>query len=204
MTILAAVSSGRSDFWISAFSKIERPDGRRGRDGLDRCGAAVADRREGRGAHRDDLLLVGALHGLDGVAGVDRPLEGVGRHHLDDVGDLHHVEQGGDARHEVLARGRRGGDAPRRSWPSGRRSAPPSPRRAGGRDAGASASSTLAAPSSLAAASATGLAVGAGHQHVDVLAERLGGAHGLGDGGESALLSCSATRRTLMKGLPPL
>ena len=25
--ILAAVSSGRSDFWISAFSKLERPTG---------------------------------------------------------------------------------------------------------------------------------------------------------------------------------
>ena len=39
------------------------------------------------------FFLSRALHGLDGVAGVDRALEGVGRDDLDDVGDLHHVEQ---------------------------------------------------------------------------------------------------------------
>ena len=39
---------------------------------------AVASRLEGGGAHRDDLLGVGRLHRLDGVAGIDRALEGVG------------------------------------------------------------------------------------------------------------------------------
>src|SRR6187401_633023 len=60
---------------------------------LDRSRTALAGRLEGRGAHRDDLLGVLRLHGLDRVAGIDRPVERVGRHHLDDVGDLHHVEQ---------------------------------------------------------------------------------------------------------------
>jgi hypothetical protein len=36
---------------------------------------------------------VGALHGGDGVAGVDRALEGVGADHLGDVADLRHVQQ---------------------------------------------------------------------------------------------------------------
>ena len=39
-------------------------------------------RREGGRPHRHDLHGVGRLHGLDGVAGVDRALERVGRHHL--------------------------------------------------------------------------------------------------------------------------
>ena len=47
------------------------------------------------------------LHRLDRVAGIDRPLERIGRDHFDDVGNLHHVEQRGDARHEILAGGGR-------------------------------------------------------------------------------------------------
>ncbi len=76
--------------------------------GLDRGRTAFAGSREGGGAHGDDLLGVGRLHGLDGVAGIDRPLERVRAVDVDDFGDLHHVEQGGDARHDVLA-GRGGG-----------------------------------------------------------------------------------------------
>jgi hypothetical protein len=45
------------------------------------------------------------LHGGDGVAGVDRALEGVGADHLGDVADLGHVELGGHARGHVLAAG---------------------------------------------------------------------------------------------------
>ncbi|MGY4298765.1 hypothetical protein ACVWXN_006860 [Bradyrhizobium sp. i1.4.4] len=53
------------------------------------------------------LLGVLRLHRLDGVAGIDRTLIGVGRDHLGDLRDLHHVEQGCHARHHVLeARGR--------------------------------------------------------------------------------------------------
>ena len=109
--ILAEVSSGRSDFDSSSPTK----DGDAGIGGrrrvLDRRGTALAGRLEGRGAHRDHLVLSFELHGLHRVAGIDRPLEGVGRDHLDDVGDLHDVEQRRDARHDVLAgRGRRRDD----------------------------------------------------------------------------------------------
>ena len=34
------------------------------------------------------------MNGLDGVAGIDRPLEGIGGDDLGNVGDLHHVENG--------------------------------------------------------------------------------------------------------------
>ena len=40
---------------------------------------------------------------MDGIAGIDRPLEGVGRDHFDDFGHLRDVEQGSDARRDVLA-----------------------------------------------------------------------------------------------------
>ena len=70
---------------------------------LDRSRTAFCRRGEGGGAHGDHLLGVGRLHRLDGVAGIDRPLEGVGRDDLDDFGDLRDVEQGCDARQDVLA-----------------------------------------------------------------------------------------------------
>ena len=106
--ILAEVSSGRSDFESSSPIKPERPGSAAAGAGLDRRGAAFAGRLEGGGAHGDHFLGIAGAHGLDRVAGIDRPLEGVRRHDLDDLGNLHHVEQRGDARHDVLtARGRR-------------------------------------------------------------------------------------------------
>ena len=59
------------------------------------------------GAHGDDLLGVLRLDRRDGVAGVDRPRERVRALDRKDVADLHHVEQCGDARRDILA-GRRG------------------------------------------------------------------------------------------------
>src|SRR5690606_23205069 len=56
-------------------------------------------------AHGDDLDGVARLHGGNGVAGVDGALEGVGAHHLGDVGDLGHVQLGSHARGGVLAAG---------------------------------------------------------------------------------------------------
>ena len=79
MMILAEVSSGRSDFASSSPLKVESAGIGGRHDGLDRRRAAFAGRRKGGGAHGDDLLGVGRLHRLDGVAGIDRPLEGVGR-----------------------------------------------------------------------------------------------------------------------------
>ena len=104
--ILAEVSSGRSLVATLSSTKVERPGSAAARD---RSRPAPRRRRlgrlEGGGADGDDLLRVGRLHRLDGVAGIDRAPERVGRDHLDDVGDLHHVEQRGDARHDVLAGG---------------------------------------------------------------------------------------------------
>ena len=64
---------------------------------------------EGRAAHRQHLDGVAALHGGNGVAGVDGPAEGVGRIDAGHLGDLRHIQQGGHARHEVLAVGGGGG-----------------------------------------------------------------------------------------------
>src|SRR3984885_6353078 len=75
---------------------------------LDRSGPTFAGRLEGGGAHGDDLLGVERAHGLNGIAGIDRTLEGIGRHDLADLGNLHDVEQRRDPRHDVLSvRGRR-------------------------------------------------------------------------------------------------
>ena len=102
-----------------------------------------------------DALRIGGLHRLDGVAGVDRPLEGVGRDDPGDVGDLHHVEKGGDPRHDVLADGGRRRDDARRSRRRAIRSARRAVRRAGGRGRRPRRGSTLATPASLAASAAT-------------------------------------------------
>ncbi len=48
-----------------------------GGNGLDRGRATLGRGGEGGRAHRDDLLGIRRLHRLDGVAGIDRPLEGV-------------------------------------------------------------------------------------------------------------------------------
>ena len=79
MMMRADASSGRSDFVSSAFSNDESPTGCRGRDhSRSRAEPPFGRRRERRCAHRDDLLGFGGLHRLDGVAGIDRPLERVG------------------------------------------------------------------------------------------------------------------------------
>jgi hypothetical protein len=79
-----------------------------GGDGFDR-GVPPRRRVEGGGAHGDDLDRVGRLDGGQRVAGVDRAHEGVGGFDGDDVGDLGHVEQRGDAGQHVLAEGGGGG-----------------------------------------------------------------------------------------------
>ena len=104
----AEVSSGRSDLASSSLLKAETPGLPERADRLDRRGAALGRGGEGRGADRDDLLGVFGAHRLDGVAGVDRAIEGVGRDDLDDVGDLRHVEQRRDARQHILGRAGRG------------------------------------------------------------------------------------------------
>ncbi len=104
----ALVSSGRSDFDSSARRNSESPAGRGRRHRLDRGRTARRrPRRKGRPAHRDDLDRIPGLHRLERVAGIDRPHEGIGRDDRADVRNLHHVEEGRDPRHQILARGRR-------------------------------------------------------------------------------------------------
>ncbi len=155
--ILAEVSSGRSLLATSSPTKDRQAGIGRGRGVLDRRAAAVTGRGKGRGPHRDDLLGVLRLHGLDRVAGIDRPLEGVGRDHLDDLGDLHDVEQRRDARHHVLEARGRGRD----EGVVGRRQRHDQRGQRLGEIVGIgapSASSTFLTPASLAAASAAALA----------------------------------------------
>ena len=123
MMILAEVSSGRSDLASASPTNDERPGSAAALDRLDRRRAAGAGGRKGGGADGDDQLGIGRLHGLDRIAGVDRSLERVGRDDLGDVGDLHDVEQRGDARQDVLRIGARRGDDRAHSRRRGRRSA---------------------------------------------------------------------------------
>src|SRR5918993_1748888 len=57
-------------------------------DLLDQRGAAGGGRLEVGGADGDDLDLVGGLHGRHGIAGIDRPHEGVGWDNLKGLGCL--------------------------------------------------------------------------------------------------------------------
>jgi len=74
-------------------------------DAFDFCRISGVDRIKGGGADGDDLDFVGALHGGQGVAGVDRANEGVGRFDGGDFRDLPDVEQGGNSRAEIFAEG---------------------------------------------------------------------------------------------------
>ena len=93
-------------FLLGDFGRDEAGDARiaAARDGLDSCRTAGGfGLGKGGAAHGDDLLGVRRLHGGNRVAGVDRPGEGVGAFNREDVRDLHHVEQGSNARRDVLA-----------------------------------------------------------------------------------------------------
>src|SRR6516164_4630084 len=88
---------GRGQFGAVAFrdllaDKAGETGIRRGGGGLHRRAAAATGRGKGRGPHRDDLLGILRFDGLDGIAGIDRPLERVRRYHLDDLGHLHDVQ----------------------------------------------------------------------------------------------------------------
>ena len=104
----AEVSSGRSDLRellaLEASRAPDRPPRRRSRPAPSRLRRPPA-----KAVVRTVMTFLASVDCTvcDRVAGIDRPLEGVGRDDRDDVGDLHHVEQRGDARHDVLAGGRR-------------------------------------------------------------------------------------------------
>ena len=166
-------------------------------------------RAGGKAVPRTVMILIAVLrlHGRQRVAGIDRPHEGIGRDDAADVGDLHHVEQRGDARHQILAlrrrrrqhvrivrrrgrpaaarhsrraRGRR--PRRRRAAPWRRRRSWPRPRRRRGnprRRRGCGCRRRRPCASSAAAATALRVA------------------------GLTALLSCSATTRTVIRSPSP-
>ena len=116
-TTRAELRSGRSERTVSRPRKLGEPgrvDRRHGRD----LGAAALGRgrREGRGAHRDHPLGVGALHRRQRIAGVDVALERVGPEHRHDVAELGGVEQGRHARHARSCRSWSTAPADSRSW----------------------------------------------------------------------------------------
>jgi hypothetical protein len=75
-------------------------------DGLDGCAAAFRRRLLERGAADGQHLLgVARLDRRNRVAGINRAGEGVGALDAQHFADLHHVEQRGNARRDVLARG---------------------------------------------------------------------------------------------------
>ncbi len=91
---------------MALVSKLESPSAAGGVIDFDRGRPALACSDKYRGSDRGHDLLIGRLHRLDGIAGIDRALESVRRLDRDDVGDLRHVEQRGDAGQHILAHGR--------------------------------------------------------------------------------------------------
>jgi hypothetical protein len=78
-----------------------------GRERFDGRGSTGFRRFESGRAHRDDLDRIGRLHGRECVARVDGTHERVRRFDAGDLGDLRHVEERRNARHDALAeRGR--------------------------------------------------------------------------------------------------
>src|SRR5258706_2439721 len=74
-----------------------------GRERFDGRGSTGLRRFESGRAHRDHLDGIGRLHRGERIARVDRAHECVGRLHAGDLGDLRHVEERRDARHDALA-----------------------------------------------------------------------------------------------------
>ena len=97
----AAPSSGRDQLRLAQIGAAG--------DRLDGGSATFGGRIKGGHAHRDDLDRVGRLDGGQRVAGVDRAHEGVGGFDADDVGNLRHVQQCGNARQHVFAEAAGGG-----------------------------------------------------------------------------------------------
>ncbi len=140
------------------------------------------------------LPAAARLHGENGVARVDRPAKA--RRALDrhDVAHLRGIEQPRDARHQVLAEGRRGtehvSERPRRAP----RSAARAPRRAACALAGFSTLSTRLTPASCAACAATAAASAAQHHDGDLgAANGARAAHAVGGAGIES--SCRRARR---------
>ena len=105
-TILAAVSSGRSDLTSSSPTNLDSAGTAAAAIFSIGGAAAVGRRLEGGRAHGDDLLGVRRLHGLHRVAGIDRAHEGVGRSTTSMISEIcGDVEQGGDARQDSSCRG---------------------------------------------------------------------------------------------------
>ena len=101
--IRAEVSSGRSDLASASPTKDERPGS--ATEGIGSIGAAPPSPAAAKEAVRTVTTIFESVEfdRLDRIAGVDRPLERLRAQHLGDVGDLHHVDQGRDARRDILS-----------------------------------------------------------------------------------------------------
>ena len=76
----------------------------RARRSLDTGRATLAGRLlEGCATHRDNLLCIRRLDRRDRISRVDGTRERVSAFHRQDVADLHHVQQGRNARRDILA-----------------------------------------------------------------------------------------------------
>ena len=67
--------------------------------------AAAACWRERGGTHCDNFFSVWCLQGLDGVSGIDRPFEGVGRNDLQNFRYLRNIQFCGHARQVIFSAG---------------------------------------------------------------------------------------------------
>ncbi len=159
-----------------------------GRQGLDGGRATFGSGGvEGRAAHGDDLDLVFRLDRGNGVAGVDRALEGVRGVDLGDFRDLGHVQLGGHARQDVLAvRGGRGQDV-RVVVGDGQRLLGHVLGQAVA-EVGGVGQQDLGHAGDLGGGIGRGLGVGAGHQHVYVAAALGCGGHGVERGALDRLI----------------
>src|SRR3990167_8143061 len=107
MTILAAVSSGRSDLASSSATNADLPASAEP-DSFNSSRTAFGGHWiKTCATHGDHFYRRSRLHGSNGVAGVDRTHKGVGADHGNDFRDLINIQLSGNPRQDVFAVGSR-------------------------------------------------------------------------------------------------